>query len=93
LGDDNKLYYIDNASTLTSVGEENETIKTYSLSQNYPNPFSKGSGGNPSTVISYSLPENGFVSLKVYDVLGNEIAELVNKEQSAGMTTEKFVDS
>jgi photosystem II stability/assembly factor-like uncharacterized protein len=78
LGNDNKLYYIDNASTVTSVGEENETVKTYSLSQNYPNPF------NPSTVISYSLPEYSYVSLKVYDILGNEIAELVNKEQTAG---------
>ncbi|MBK9096826.1 MAG: T9SS type A sorting domain-containing protein [bacterium] len=49
-----------------------------SLSQNYPNPF------NPSTVISYRLPVNGTVTLKVYDILGNEIAILVNEFKPAG---------
>ena len=50
----------------------------FSLEQNYPNPF------NPSTVISYRLPVIGYVTLKVFDLLGREIATLVNEEKPAG---------
>ncbi|MFC2093996.1 T9SS type A sorting domain-containing protein [Bacteroidota bacterium] len=50
----------------------------YSLSQNYPNPF------NPSTLISYELPISGIVTLKVSDILGNEVETLVNEEKPAG---------
>ena len=56
----------------------------YYLSQNYPNPF------NPSTSISYELPLNGLVTLKVFDILGREIATLVNEEKQAGKYQVKF---
>ena len=55
-----------------------ELPESYSLEQNYPNPF------NPNTVISYQLPVNGFVTLKVYDILGSEVTTLVNEEKTAG---------
>ena len=53
-------------------------IEDYSLEQNYPNPF------NPSTKIVFQIPESENVSLKIYDVLGNEIASLLNEEKSPG---------
>jgi Secretion system C-terminal sorting domain len=64
---------------LAISGVENEsTLLTYKLDQNYPNPF------NPSTKIRYIIPREEFVSLKVFDLLGNEIATLVNEEKNAG---------
>ena len=64
-----------------SVNEGTEAPASYSLGQNYPNPF------NPSTRISYSLPAAGYVDLKVYDVLGREVASLVNERRAAGRYT------
>ncbi len=58
--------------------------ETFSLSQNYPNPF------NPATVIKYSLSENRFVSLKIYDALGKEVAVLVNEKKDAGAYNVEF---
>jgi hypothetical protein len=63
----------------TSVEEQIISYPNYfALEQNYPNPF------NPITTITYQIPDAGFVTLKVYDVLGNEIATLVNEEKSVG---------
>jgi len=56
----------------------------YSLEQNYPNPF------NPETIISYSLPAGCYVSLKVFDLLGHEVAALVSEYQGAGSHKIKF---
>jgi hypothetical protein len=64
--------------TPTSVGENNPSPSEFKLLQNYPNPF------NPETKIAFHLPVHSFISLKVYDVLGNEIATLVNEEKHAG---------
>ena len=50
----------------------------FSLKQNYPNPF------NPNTVIGFQLPVAGFVTVKIYDINGREISELVNEKLSAG---------
>ena len=61
-----------------SVDDEILQSLTFSLSQNYPNPF------NPLTSIHYAIGKRQFVTLKVYDILGNEIATLVNDEKSAG---------
>lgn len=57
---------------------EISSISAFILSQNYPNPF------NPATMISYQIPKEGQVSLKVYDMLGNEVATLVNEIKPAG---------
>ncbi len=75
------LYYILSVkfNEVTSIDERKElVIKKYRLSQNYPNPF------NPTTTIKYSVPKLSFVTIKIYDVLGSEVAVIVNEENLAG---------
>ena len=72
-------------NAVTGVKDISQTIpETFNLMQNYPNPF------NPSTTISFSLPSKSFVSLKIFDVIGNEIATIVNQELSAGNYTKQW---
>lgn len=63
---------------VVGVEDEKPLPKEFALAQNYPNPF------NPATTINYQLPVSGKVTLKVYDLLGNEIATLVNEGKAAG---------
>lgn len=65
------------------VNLTNNILET-KLMKNYPNPF------NPTTIISYKIKEPGFVSLKVYDVIGREVAELVNENKNIGIYSVKF---
>ena len=53
-------------------------ITEYAVAQNFPNPF------NPATTINYQMPENGFVTLKIYDILGKEVATLVSETEESG---------
>lgn len=62
----------------TDIKDKGMIAETYSLSQNYPNPF------NPSTKITFSIPKDGIVTLKVYNVLGQEVATLINQQMKAG---------
>jgi photosystem II stability/assembly factor-like uncharacterized protein len=68
----------------TSADNKDILPDKFSLEQNYPNPF------NPGTKIRYQTPQNGIVTLKIYDVLGNEIATLVNEEKPAGFYEVSF---
>jgi len=69
-------------ATAVRIGEP--VVSTYTLDQNYPNPF------NPATTISYTVPANSQVSLKVYSLLGAEVASLVNELQNPGRYIVQF---
>ncbi len=80
----NDAVYGDTSFYPTEVELENPVGIKYRLQQNYPNPF------NPVTTIKYQIPELSFVTLKVYDVLGNELITLVNEEKFAGSYKVEF---
>jgi hypothetical protein len=78
-------HYYHFSTEITIVSNDDEIIvNNFNLEQNYPNPF------NPSTTINYNLAERSAVTLKVYDVLGNEVASLVNTTQEAGKHSINF---
>jgi hypothetical protein len=72
------------SGAVTDVHNKVVKISDFVLTQNYPNPF------NPTTKIGYNLPESGYVTLKIYDVLGNEVASLVNETETAGNHFQEF---
>jgi hypothetical protein len=75
------IYIADNMRVTASpvgISAENGQPENFMLYQNYPNPF------NPTTDISFSLPKDGYVLLKVYDALGQEVQSLVNEQKKAG---------
>ena len=85
-----KIYYrlkqtdFDGSFEYTNILEVNTIPSVFQLTQNYPNPF------NPATLISYRLPERNHVSLKVYDILGNEIVTLINEVKEPGSYSQEF---
>jgi hypothetical protein len=68
----------------TSVEQTSGVARSYELGQNYPNPF------NPTTQITYTIEKAGHVSLRVYDVIGREVAVLVSADQMPGSYTATF---
>ena len=75
------LYYED---VIVTVEDDLTMPATFKLEQNYPNPF------NPTTIIKFGVPERSNVVLKIYDILGGEVATLVNEEMDAGWYERSF---
>ena len=82
--DDNVSFTKSENTAYNNGSAENEIPESYSLNQNYPNPF------NPSTTIKFSIPQDGMVSLKVYNILGAEVASLVDEVKSVGTYNVRF---
>jgi hypothetical protein len=82
----NRIFY-DGSNVSPPVGVSNNGTgipSVYSLGQNYPNPF------NPATNIKFGIPQNAFVTLEVYDMLGREVASLISQEMNAGSYTAEW---
>jgi hypothetical protein len=85
-GNGNNLTNVGGAP-IVSTGISNSSLlipSVFALFQNYPNPF------NPSTIISFSLPSKSFVSLRVFDLIGREVATIISEEMSAGNHTKQW---
>jgi hypothetical protein len=80
----NNIFIITTSYDVTNILYDELIPSKYLLSQNYPNPF------NPSTTITYEIAEREFVTLKVYDILGREVATLVNEEKPTGSYEVEF---
>jgi hypothetical protein len=80
---DSGNWILKNNTIITEVEDISQPF-SFSLEQNYPNPF------NPSTTIEFSIPQNGFITLKVFNVLGREVATLVNGQVEAGKHKVEF---
>ena len=82
LCDDSKFFATENnGGMITSIEtKEDNIVNKYNLYQNYPNPF------NPTTKISYQIPTSGNVKITVFDLLGNEVAELINRKQKCRLS-------
>jgi hypothetical protein len=78
------FWYVYQQTTITDVEDEELLPTAFKLEQNYPNPF------NPSTKIKFAVPEKSNVLIKVYDILGSEVAILVNQEMDAGWYENDF---
>jgi hypothetical protein len=72
------------SQTLPETQNTESLPREYALKQNSPNPF------NPSTLIAYELPKQSFVTIRVYDILGQEVVTLINELQEAGYKTVRF---
>ncbi len=77
-------YSILDTNTIVGIENNANVIEDFDLYQNYPNPF------NPKTIINYQLRKSGYVTLKIYDVLGNEAATLIEERQGEGSYVAAF---
>lgn len=84
LGGNNMEIFSAEISELLGIASNNNSPDKFHLGQNYPNPF------NPSTVISFSVPKQSYVTLKIYDQLGREIKTLIDDELGAGNFSATF---
>ncbi len=84
LTDGEGAFYVGKSPALTVVEKKTDSPNSFALYQNYPNPF------NPTTVISYQLSVVSHVTLRVYDILGREVATLVDEKQNGGTHQVKF---